>query len=239
MLRRLIPVVFLFPLLLNAAENTESDEATWKGEGELGYTATSGNTDSENLNARLGVSRQAKQWKHAASIESIRNEADDEVSADSRVLKEKSEYAFSEKSYVFGQLRYEDDEFSGYERQTSVSFGAGSRFVETDRHLLDLSAGLGYRSLKESDTGDETEEEILTANLNYEFKISETATFGEAILVESGDENTFVESATTLKAKIDGNLATKISYLVKRNSDVPDGSDKSDEIVTISLVYGF
>jgi len=234
-----MPVVFLFPLLLNAAENTEPDEAVWKGEGELGYTATSGNTDSENLNASLGVSRQANKWKHAASIASIRSETDDEVSADSLVLKEKSEYALSEKSYAFGQLRYEDDEFSGYERQTSVSFGAGSRFVETERHLLDLSAGLGYRSLKESGTGDETEEGIVTANLNYEYKISESATFSEAITVESGDENTFVESATSLKAKIDGNLATKISYLVKHNSDVPDGTDKSDEIVTVSLVYGF
>ncbi len=239
MLKRLFPVVFLLPLLLNAAENTKSDGAAWKGEGTLGYTATSGNTDSENLNASLGVSRQANKWKHAASIESIRNEADDEVSADSLVLKEKSEYALNEKSYVFGQLRYEDDEFSGYERQTSIAFGAGSRFVETERHFLDLSAGLGFRSLKESVTGDETEEAIVTANLNYEYKISETATFSEAILVESGDENTHSESATSLKAKIDGNLATKISYLVKHNSDVPGGTDKSDEIVTVSLVYAF
>lgn len=239
MLKRLMPVVFLFPLLLNAAENTASDEAAWKGEGELGYTATSGNTDSKNLNASLGVSRQVDKWKHAASIVSIRNEADDEVSADSLVLKEKSEYALSEKSYAFGQLRYEDDEFSGYDRQTSIAFGLGSRFVETERHFLDLSAGLGYQSLEESASDDTIEGAIVTANLNYEYKISESATFSEAILVESGDENTHSESATSLKAKINGNLSTKISYLVKHNSDVPAGIDKTDEIVTVSLVYGF
>lgn len=239
MLKRLLPAVFMLPLLLNAAENTESDETVWKGEGELGYTATSGNTDSENLNASLGVSRQANNWKHAASIKSIRNETDDVTSADSKVLKGRSEYQLNEKSYAFGQLRHEEDEFSGYDQQTSIAFGVGSRFLENEQHLLDLSVGLGYRSSEESDTGDDTDDAILTANLNYQYKISESATLGETILVESGDENTYSESETSLKAKIDGNLATKISYLVKHNSDVPDGTDKTDEIVTVSLVYAF
>ncbi len=239
MSKRLLPVVFLLPLLLNAAENTESDGAAWKGEGELGYTATSGNTDSENLNASLGVSRQANSWKHAASIKSIRNKADDVTSADSMALKGRSEYRLSEKSYAFGQLRYEEDEFSGYDRQTSVAFGLGSRFLDNDRQLLDLSVGLGYRSSEESGTGDDIDDAILTASLDYQYKISESATFSETILVESGDENTHTESDTSLKAKINGNLATKISYLVKHNSDVPDGTDKSDEIVTLSLVYAF
>ncbi|MDH3759480.1 MAG: DUF481 domain-containing protein [Gammaproteobacteria bacterium] len=229
----------MFPLVANAAEGTESDQSGWKGEGELGYTTTSGNTDSENLNASLGVSRQAGSWKHAALIKSIRNKADDVTSADSLVLKARSEYQLGEKSYAFGQLRYEEDEFSGYDRQTSLAFGLGSRVLENERHFLDLSAGLGYRYLEQSDPGDETDEAILTASLDYQYKISETATFGEAILVESGDDNTHSESETSLKAKIDGNLATKISYLVKHNSDVPDGTDKTDKIVTVSLVYGF
>lgn len=239
MLKRLLPAVFMLPLLLNAAENVESDKAAWKGEGELGFTATSGNTDSENLNASLGVSRQANRWKHAASIKSIRNKADGVTSADSLVLKEKSEYELSEKSYAFGQFRYEDDEFSGYDQQASIALGVGSRFLDNEQHLLDLSVGLGYRSLEESGTGDKTDEAILIGNLNYEYRISESATISEAILIESGDENTHSESDTSLKAKINGNLATKISYLVKHNTDVPAGTEKTDEIITVSLVYGF
>lgn len=239
MLKRSIAIIFLLPFILHAAEDAESEQSVWQGEGELGFTSTSGNTDAENLNASLGLSRQEGKWKHAASIDSIRNKSDDEVSAESTVFKEKSEYQWSENSYVFGQLRYEDDEFGAYRRQTTIAFGAGSRFLQNERHLLDMSLGLGYRSLREGETREELEDSILTANLDYEFKISETATFSEAILVESGDENTHAESDTSLKAKIDGNLATKISYLVKHNSDVPAGTDKTDEIVTVSLVYAF
>jgi putative salt-induced outer membrane protein len=107
-------------LILNAADSTESDPGVWKGVGELGYTSTSGNSDSENLNASLGISREIEKWKHSASLRTIQAESEGETSADSLVFKGRSEYAFGEKSYMFGKLRYEDDEFSGYDYQTSV-----------------------------------------------------------------------------------------------------------------------
>ena len=222
-----------------AADEVEPTAGAWKGEGELGFTSTSGNSDTENLNARLAVSRESDQWKHTASIDSIKNETDDETSADSQVIKARSEYKLGEKSYAFGQLRLEEDEFSGFEYQRTLAFGAGSRFIENDKHLLDASIGLGYRSLKDRETEDTEEDNIVTAGVKYEYKISETATFNQAILIEDGDENTYTESDTSLKIRIVGNLAAKISYLLKRNSEVPSGTDKSDKITTVSLVYAF
>jgi len=239
MIKNLILILLLFPLVLNAADEVEPATNAWKGEGELGFTSTSGNSDTENLNARLTVSRESDQWKHIASLDSIKNKSEDETTADSLVLKGRSEYSLGEKSYAFGQLRLEDDEFSGYEFQRSLTFGAGSRFIENDKQLLDASIGLGYRSLKDRETEDTEEDSIVTAEAKYEYKISETATFNQTILIESGDENRYTESDTSLKTKINGNLAAKISYLVKRNSEVPDGIEKSDKITTISLVYAF
>lgn len=239
MFKKLPLVLLLVPLVLNAADDAGPTASGWKGEGALGYTSTSGNSDTENLNARLAVSRESDQWKHTASLDSIKNETDDETSADSQVLKGRSEYNLGEKSYIFGQLRLEDDEFSGYEYQRTLTFGAGSIFIENDKHLLDASIGLGYRSLKDRETGDTEEDNIVTAGLKYEYIISETATFNQAILIEDGDENTYTESDTSLKIRIVGNLAVKISYLLKRNSEVPSGIDKSDKITTVSLVYAF
>lgn len=232
-------VLLLVPLVLHAADEVEPTPDKWRGEGELGYTSTSGNSDTENLNARLAVTRASEQWKHIASLDSIKNKSEDEDTADSLVIKGRSEYSLSEKSYAFGQLRLEDDEFSGYEYQRTLTFGAGSRFIENEKHLLDASIGLGYRSLKDRATQDTEKDGIVTADVKYKYKISETATFNQTILVESGDENTYTESDTSLKTKINGNLAAKISYLVKRNSDVPDDIEKSDKITTISLVYAF
>jgi putative salt-induced outer membrane protein len=239
MIKRFLLAWCLFPLILNAAESTESNPGVWKGEGGLGFTSTSGNSDSENLNAILGITQEIDKWKHSASLRAIQAESDGETSADSLVFKGRSEYELGEKSYVFGKLRYEDDEFSGYDYQTSLAFGVGSRFIENELHLLDASIGLGFRSIKDSVTKDTEDEGIITADLIYEYKISETSTFKETVLVESGDENTHSESDTSLTIRIVGNLAAKISYLVKRNSDVPSGTDKTDEITTVSLLYKF
>ena len=238
MLKKLALIICFIPLVATAADETETPGG-WKGEGELGFTSTSGNTDSETLIANLGVSKEIDLWKHTAALNTVQAETDDVESADSLQLKARSDYQISEKSYVFGQLRYEDDEFSGYDYQTSLAFGIGSRVIENEQHLLDLYVGLGTRSLKDAETGDSEEDAIITAGFLYEYKISETAVFNQSFDIEEGDENTRTESETSLRLKIDGNLSAKIAYLVKRNSEVPAGTEKSDKLTTISLVYGF
>lgn len=252
MLKRTVLSLCMCPGLLNAAEvpaaeSPATDSAKqetvlmseWKGEGALGYTDVSGNTESDSLNAKLGISKEKDKWKHSASIESLKSSTDNVTSADRLVLKEKSEYKIGTFSYLFGKLRYEDDEFSGFEYQASISFGAGSRFIHTESHALDASAGIGYRETKDELTRRVEDEGILTANAKYDWKISKSASFSEEISIESGDTNTYSESETALTTKINGNLASRINYLVKHNSDVPVGTEKTDRILTVSLVYSF
>ena len=40
----------------------------WSGEGELGFTSTSGNTESETLNAKLSVGKKYEKWAHNAKL---------------------------------------------------------------------------------------------------------------------------------------------------------------------------
>ena len=239
MFKKFLLVLCLLPNLALAADDQPSDEKVWSGEGAFGFTSSSGNTETENLNAALKFARQTMQWKHSLALEAIRNETDNVTSADRWSIKGRSEYALSEKSYSFGQARYEEDEFSGYSEQASLVVGLGSRFIENDKHLLDLSAGVGYRNLKVSDTDVTEDGGILTSDLIYEYKISESTTFIEIALIEAGDNNTFFQSETALRSQISGSLSSQISYLVKHNSDVPVGTEKTDKIISISLVYGF
>ena len=118
-------LVLLLPCVLHANE--------WKGEGELGFTTTSGNTDSESLNTKLSISKQHEKWKHAATIEVLKTSTDDVTSADRFVFTEKTEYQFGEKTYSFVSLRYEDDEVSGFVYQSSISLGLGSKLIESDK----------------------------------------------------------------------------------------------------------
>ena len=195
----------------------------WSGEGELGFSSTSGNTDSETHNAKIAVLK--------ASDSGV-------DSADSRVFTEKSEYRFAEHTFAYGRIKHEEDKFSGFDHQSVISFGIGHLFIENDIHTLEASAGIGYRDI-EDDLGESTSEGVFDGEIKYQYVISPSATFNQNVQVESGDANTYSKSETYLKLKINGNLNAKLGYEVKHNSDVPAGVDKTDTMTTVTLVYGF
>ena len=58
-------------------------------------------------------------------------------------------------------------------------------------------------------------------------------------MIEQGDDNRYTESTSALKTRIVGNLALVLSYVIKNNSDVPVGIEKTDRFTAISLEYGF
>jgi putative salt-induced outer membrane protein len=210
----------------------------WSGEGELGFSSTSGNTDSETLNAKLGLGKAHGNWKHNAKIAVLKASDSGVDSADSRVFTEKSEYRFAEHTYAFGRIKHEEDKFSGFDHQSVISFGIGHLFIETEIHKLEASAGIGYRD-SEDDLGESNSEGVLDGEVKYQYVISPSATFNQNVQVESGDTNTYSKSETYLKLKINGNLNAKLGYEVKHNSDVPAGVDKTDTMTTVTLVYGF
>ena len=237
MKKHISAIMLALPVLVSAADKPVNNE--WKGEGELGFTQTSGNTKAESLNAKLGVEKKQKKWKHKAALETLQSSADGTESANRMVITARTEYKISKKIYTFAGLRYEKDKFSGYDHQSSLSLGIGKEFINNDSHELDASLGFGYRQVKDSATSNVSGDGIVAANLNYLYKISKYAAFKEKLLIESGDTNTYIESETSLKMKINGNLSSKIAYTIKQNSSVPVGTKKTDTVTIIALVYGF
>jgi hypothetical protein len=63
---------------------------------------------------------------------------------------------------------------------------------------------------------------MMTACTSWPHSKGITATFTEVVSVESGESNTHSEAENAFKTKINGNLSSKISCLVKHNSDVPE-----------------
>ena len=210
----------------------------WSGEGELGLSVTTGNTETENLNARLRASRSEGPWTNSGSLELLRESENGETSAERYLLILKSAYDWSERNYGFGSLRYDDDRFSGYQYQVSLTGGVGRHFIRTERTKLDIEFGPGYRA-SETDDGTTHEEAILHGNLDFTHQLTETTTVLETFLVEAGDANTHVESETGLKVAINSRLAMKTAFKVKHNSEVEPGREKTDTITSVNLVYGF
>lgn len=228
----------LLAALSGIASSAGAGEREWTGEGELGFTSTSGNSESDSLNAKFGIGKKYEKWEHNGQLNLLRSSNNGVDSADSTVFTEKSEYRFAEKTFAFGRVRYEQDKFSGFDHQGVISFGVGHAFIDGERHKLEASAGAGYRDL-EDDLGVETQETVFDGELKYAYIISETSIFNQNLFIEGGSSNTYTKSETFLKLVIIGNLGAKFGYEIKRNSNVPAGTKNTDTITTVTLVYSF
>ena len=209
------------------------------GSASLGYLSTSGNTESTNANASFEATWDLDgPWKHDWTALAINARTDDITTAESYAAGYKAQRDFSEASYLFFSADWRQDRFSGYDQQVSEAIGYGRRLVDNERHMLALEGGAGA---KQSDliTGEELDEAIVRGALDYLFTISENSEFSQKLLIEQGDENRYTESTTSLKTSVVGNIALVFSYVIKSNSDVPVGIEKTDRFTSLSLEYAF
>jgi putative salt-induced outer membrane protein len=150
----------------------------------------------------------------------------------------KAQRALDMKSYLFASGDWRQDQFSGYDRQSTEAVGYGRKLVNTDKQVLSVEGGLG-RKQATLINGTDVDETVLHGGLDYLIHLGENSQFTQKLLLEYGDENHYTESTSAIKAKIRGNLALVASYIIKSNSDVPVGIEKTDRYTAISLEYGF
>jgi len=221
-------------------QGAAAEDAPFKGEGELGFTQTSGNTDTQSLVAKLAIKYTTSSWEHEAKLDALRAEEDNVLNAERYELNLQSNYLLSDKSYLFAKLRYEDDSFNGYDYQTSLNFGYGNKLIDTERTGLKIEAGVGVRQFKLDTVDSESDEEMVGyAGLNYRQKIGSHSEFTQDIEVEGGSDNIYTQSDTGFKVNIMDNLAMKLSLSVKNNSEVPPDTEKTDTLTAVTLVYSF
>jgi putative salt-induced outer membrane protein len=224
---------------LYAAEEEEKEEKSpWSGSVAFGYLATTGNTESSSLNAGVNVAYTLELWLHEASAAAINSTNSGATTAEAYDFGWNSRRSVSENDFLFGRLDWRKDRFSSFATQFSQSVGYGRRLVNKEAHKLNAEVGVGARQSELVD-GTEQNDTIVTGRLGYTWQISDTASFGQAFLVESGSDNTFSESVTELSARLIGDLALVASYTVRNNSDVLPGTEKTDTFTALSLKYAF
>ncbi len=216
-----------------------ADAAEWSGSGEFGLVISRGNSDTETLNLALGVERQSEQWRNRLRLTGMRSRDSGQLNAERYTGSYRSGYNFSEKSYLFGAVRYDKDEFSSYDYQSTVSLGYGRQIVDTEAHQLSFEIGPGLRRAKPSDGSGAETDTIGRLFTDYAWTISETADLTNILLVESGSSNTFAENELALTVGINSRLALKLAGAVRHNTDVDPGREKTDTLTTVNLVYNF
>jgi putative salt-induced outer membrane protein len=226
--------------------------AEWNVKGELGLVLARGNTESKTFTAKADATKEVELWKHTAGFSTLYSSAvDDETGEDEKTgdryeLHGQSDYKFSERSYVFGSVRYEEDRFSPYSYQGIVAAGYGYRFINTEETKLATEIGVGYRRTEDRDPPAETNGDMVArGRLAYEQQLTASTKVYDTFLVEAGDDNTFLQNELGVQVKMTDALALSVAYVVRHNTYVatatpPDRQRKhTDELFTVSLAFAF
>jgi len=233
-----VVVLLMSGVVFAQAAAPAEEESPWSGALSLGYLATSGNTETTSYNTKFGIGYETDKWAHGFNASANGADETDTTTAEAYQAGWKSEYSFTENDFIFGTVDWRKDRFSGVDQQLSEAVGYGRRLLDTPSHVLSVGLGVGHR---QADLADGTSESgvIGRGSIDYNWIFSETAGFDQNIIVESGSDNTYIESVSAVRAQLLGNFALVLAYTIKQNSDVPVGSEKTDRLTAISIEYAF
>jgi putative salt-induced outer membrane protein len=248
--------VTLVSALLSAALFAGASQAQeWKGVGEFGLAITGGNTDTTNINGKLGLVKESDAWKHEFGLGILQAKTTGVKTAQRYDAAWTSGYKLTDTSYVYGNLRYENDKFGSYRNQTIAGVGYGFYAIKEEPTTLLFEIGAGYRRSQAQDTfafvalptpgrvvrttyrkeGDA----ILRGKMDFSHKLTETAAIYDTFLIEAGSDNKFMQNDLGLAVKVSDAFAVKTGFQIRRNSDVVPGTRKTDRLFTTNLVYSF
>ncbi|QIZ77461.1 DUF481 domain-containing protein [Ferrimonas lipolytica] len=218
--------------------------AEYSAEAELGATMTSGNTESTSILAKYNSEHKLGDWTNHYKLEALYSEDDDERSAERYRGEVQTDYPASGKHYFFAVLNAETDKFSGYEYVVTGAAGYGNRFIEEEDMtlLFEVGPGYSYKKIDEDLVVDKDNESdvIVRAKTEFWWKFSDNAEFKQTLGSDIAfDGATISFSESSLVANLVGELAMKLSYNIKHNSDPGGDTDSTDTILAATLLYKF
>ena len=239
--------IWITTLALMGATNVAT--AGWSGIGKAGLVMASGNTDTETGNASLNLALERGLWTHTIDLSGLYAATDGDKTAERWEIRERSDYRFRPKTFLFVGGRYENDEFSGFDYQATTSLGIGHYFRESENTNLVATAGVGYKFSETSDVFDATgtllqpsdkqNEVVFRATADLDHGLTASTRLIAKSAVESGSSNTFIDASLGLQVKMSDRLALSATYGIRHNTDVPTGFKKTDKLTTLNLVYEF
>lgn len=211
----------------------------WSGTGELGVAISKGNTDSQTVVAKMALAKEDVLWKHAARAAFLHGENDDVETARRYELYGSSGRRLGARSRVFGSARNERDRFAATEYQWTVSVGYGLEAIDSDTTQLTFEIGPGYRWSKAQGVRDHDNGGIVRGGMEFRHQLTATTTLYDTLLVEAGDENTFIRNELGLQVSMTDALALKAGFELRHNTERSEDTRRTDTLTTVNIVYGF
>lgn len=245
--------------LIAAAEEATAPKAKspYTASAELGMLFKTGDTKSADVKAGFDFTHEAAAWKSTLNIGLLvkKSEEEDENGEDHFETSDQkwtvvgqTNYTIDKASpnYIYGNASYEDDRFSSFDNQSSISAGWGRRWYETEKTTLDADIGPGFKRDVVSATDTDPEEVntafIVQAQALYTRELNEHVLFKQLFVAKyapKSDANSTYKARTSISTKLLETLQLKFSFTVDYNTDVDEDKENLNTETAMTLVYSF
>ena len=210
----------------------------WKGEGQIGASQSSGNTNSVGLSAGVALARKGIDWTYRFRAQADYQRTNGKTSVERYLGELEPQYRINDRTFAFGLARWEHDRILGYDTRWNLSGGLGYKVVDSKKMTLSLKGGPAFRQTDFVNGGDDTELTAL-AGLDFGWQLSPTLRLTQVASTIIGEANSSTSSQTALNAKLTGALSARIAYSAQIDTSPPPGIEKVDTQTRFTLVYGF
>jgi putative salt-induced outer membrane protein len=214
-------------------------EPLWSTKLGASYVATTGNTETTTFGSDVHAERRPDPWGVEIFASYDRAEDTGEVQSERTVAGVRGKRVVGERWDVFGEAKGEKDEFAGFDLRLVLTAGGTFHARRGPEHLLDFDLGLSWTDEDRIDPEMDVSYAGALLKLDYEWKITETATFAQKLAAypnfEESDEWR-LESSTSLEAALTGRLALRLGYEVRFHNAPIGGRDDTDTTTRMSLV---
>ena len=245
------------------AEETKEEKSPYKASAELGALYKTGNKTTADILAGFDADYEKDKWRAALRFDLLVRKSEDTSEGaddDLETTDQKWNLAMQvnhtldkdTKNYLYGNGSYEDDRFSGFDSQWSVSAGWGRRWYETKVSTFDADLGPGFKRdvissyySEEDDmviASENRDSLIVQAQMAYTRKLNSHVEFKQYVVAKwatKSGENSKFKAEPSITTKLIETLQLKFSFKVDHNTEVDDGKDNTLTQTGITLVYSF
>ena len=255
----ILPTVCLLPLISYAvtAEEAKKVKPTYTASAELGFLYKTGNTKSADIKAGLNLKHEKDKWRTevafnilAKKLETEDDEGNDEFETTDNKwdIVAQTNYTIGKesKNYLYGNLAYEQDKFSGFESQSSFSAGWGRNWLENETSTLfaDIGPGVTHDVTRATATNDSESSSnlIIQAQAVYTHKFNEHVQFKQYFVAKQATksgENSIYKSETSVTAQLIDALQLKFALRVDYDTEVEAEYENTNTETSMTLIYNF
>jgi putative salt-induced outer membrane protein YdiY len=236
-----VRALWIFALAPIAASAQDSAK-TIAFHGDLGYVATSGNTQVSTFNIMDQLTlRTSPVNKIDQTFSLVYGQNKNVVQTNIWNVGLRDAYAFTKQIGLYGLTTFDRNTFAGLVYDFQEGGGLAITPVLPKRHRLEIDAGLAYVEQKLlPDSMDD--HAVGRGSVTYRYTFGKDTYAQEAVegLPDLHDEKDFrINSETDLVAPLSRHLALKLGYVIRYANEPPPGFRTTDRLFTSDLQVSF